>query len=129
MVTLPSLAAYAHSRRQFASVGLPVSAVELNLTTNAITNRVTPARDNCPPPAASCRCNAAARPRAKDTGYCTWSLSRDLEWAAASELRRDAHDCIRLRSLRIDRIQVCGANSALNGELPSDHPLPLQASA
>ena len=25
-----------------------------------------------------------------------------------------------LRSSRIDRIQVCGANSALNGELPSD---------
>ena len=31
-----------------------------------------------------------------------------------------------LRPSWIDRIQVCGANSALNGELPSDHPLSLQ---
>jgi len=62
------------------------------------------------------------------TRHCTWSLSRDLEWApAASDFAADAYDCIMVTIFRID--QICGANSALNGELPSDHPLPLQAGA
>ena len=49
-----------------------------------------------------------------------WSLSRGLEWArrpgASPPMRMTASWC---RSAGIDRIQVCGARRAPDGELPS----------
>src|SRR5271169_6673815 len=41
---------------------------------------------------------------------------------AARSFAADAHDCIMVRIKRSYRIQVCGARSAPNGELPSDPP-------
>ena len=64
----------------------------------------------------SCR----RRPEVVATRPCTWSSSRDLEWArcsgASPPMRMTASW---FRSTPIDRIQVCGANFAPDGELPS----------
>ena len=55
------------------------------------------------------------------TRPCTWSSSRGLEWArhlgGSLPMRMTASW---FRSSGIDRIQVCGAKFAPDGELPSD---------
>src|SRR5262245_18034183 len=75
MVTLPPWRRYAHSKRQFASVGLPVRRSNLTSPPTQSAIRVTPARDNCPPPAASTVeiCELLAY------GYCHTCCSQGLE--------------------------------------------------
>src|SRR5262245_19702649 len=56
MVTLPPLAALRAFEATVRLGGLARAAVDLASPPTQSAIRVTPARDNCPPPAASCRC-------------------------------------------------------------------------